>query len=94
MAISIRAAAELKAWGRFWREWMAGIFLRGYRSRVEGTKLLPADDEGLRALVNALLLENAFTELNVALEHGSGKERVALEGIIEVLDRTQTHERS
>ena len=87
-------AAELKGWGRFWREWMAGIFLGAYRSRLEGTKLVPADDERMRVLVNSLLLENAFTELSVALERGSGKERVALEGILEVLDRTQTHERS
>ena len=87
-------AAELKAWSRFWREWMAGIFLGAYRRRLDGTKLLPADDERVRVLVNSLLLENAFTELSVALERENGKERVALEGIVEVIDRTQTHERS
>jgi hypothetical protein len=48
----------------------------------------------LRVLANSLLLENAFTELSVALERENGKERVALEGIVEVVDRTQAHERS
>ena len=81
--------AELKAWSRFWREWIGGIFLRGYRERSQGTQLLPAGEDRIRVLVNTLLLEHAFTELTVALNRGNGNERVALEGILEVLERTK-----
>jgi maltose alpha-D-glucosyltransferase/alpha-amylase len=83
--------AELKAWSRFWREWMGGIFFRGYREALGRTQLLPKDEERIRVLVNSLLLENAFTELTVALNNLNGKERVALEGIKEVLERTVSH---
>jgi maltose alpha-D-glucosyltransferase/alpha-amylase len=79
--------AELKNWSRYWREWIGGIFFRGYREQVDGKKLLPKDEEGIRVLANSLLLENAFTELSVALIRGNGKERVALEGILDVLER-------
>jgi maltose alpha-D-glucosyltransferase/alpha-amylase len=85
---------ELKAWSRFWREWIGGIFFRGYRGTLENTQLIPKDEESIVALVNSLLLENAFTELTVSLNHGNGKERVALEGILEVIDRTKSHAKS
>lgn len=83
--------SELKTWSRFWREWMGGIFFRGYRAEAAGRKLLPRIEDGIRVLANSLLLENAFTELSVALSRGTGKERVALEGILEVLERTAAH---
>jgi maltose alpha-D-glucosyltransferase / alpha-amylase len=83
--------AELKAWSRFWREWIGGIYFRGYRTTLTDTQLIPQDEESIVALVNSLLLENAFTELSVALSHSNKKERVALEGILEVLERTQLH---
>jgi maltose alpha-D-glucosyltransferase/alpha-amylase len=78
---------ELKNWNRYWREWIGGVFFRGYREQVHGTHLLPTEEERVRVLANSLLLENAFTELGVALSRGNGKERVALEGVVEVLER-------
>jgi hypothetical protein len=45
-------------------------------------------------LANSLLLEIAFTELSVALTKKSGQERVSLEAIIEVLERTTSHAKS
>lgn len=83
--------AELKAWSRFWREWIAGLFFGAYRSALTGTQLLPKEDRGIRVLISSLLLENAFTELSVALNNSNGKEPVALEGILEVLERARQH---
>jgi hypothetical protein len=82
---------ELKLWSRYWREWIGGVFFSGYSTQLHGTDLLPKDNERLRVLTNSLLLENAFTELSVALTRGNGRERPALEGIIEVLERTSNH---
>lgn len=82
---------ELRAWSRFWREWIGGVFFGAYREAVQGTKLLPRDEAGIRVLCSSLLLENAFTELGVALNNGNGKEVLALEGVIEVLERVRQH---
>jgi maltose alpha-D-glucosyltransferase/alpha-amylase len=79
----------LKAWSRFWREWIAGLFFGAHRRALAGTQLLPKDERGIRVLLSSLVLENAFTELAVALNNANGKEAVALEGILEVLERAQ-----
>jgi maltose alpha-D-glucosyltransferase / alpha-amylase len=81
----------LKAWSRFWRDSMAALFFGAYRRAAAGTQLLPKTEAGVRALLQSLLLENAFTELTVALNEGNGDEMLALEGIIEVLERTERH---
>jgi maltose alpha-D-glucosyltransferase/alpha-amylase len=79
---------DLQVWTRFWRDWIAAIFFQAYRTPLSGTKIIPSSDAGIRALLVALVLENAFTELNVALTHHNGRERLALEGILEILERT------
>ena len=79
---------DLQVWTRFWRDWIAAIFFQAYRAPLSGTKIIPSSDAGIRALLVALVLENAFTELNVALTHHTGRERVAIEGILEILERT------
>ena len=82
---------ELKAWSRFWRESVAGLYFGAYRRALEGTKLLPNSERGIRVLLNSLVLENAFTELSVALNKASIDEFLGLEGIIEVVERIQRH---
>jgi maltose alpha-D-glucosyltransferase / alpha-amylase len=83
--------AGLKAWSRFWRDSMAALFFGAYRRGVAGTKLTPRSEKGIRTLLHSLMLENAFTELTVALNEGNGDEMLALEGILEVLERTERH---
>jgi maltose alpha-D-glucosyltransferase/alpha-amylase len=79
----------LKAWSRFWRESIAALFFGAYRHALEGTRLLPKAETPTRALLGSLVLENAFIELTVALNHGNGDEMLALEGIIEILERME-----
>jgi len=75
-------------WSRFWRDWIAAIYFQAYRAPLGGSKIIPSTDAGIRALLVALVLENAFTELSMALTYHTGRERLAIEGILEILERT------
>ncbi len=79
---------ELQAWSVFWRDWIAAIYFKAYRAPLIGTRIIPSTEAGIRALLVALVLENAFAELNIALTQHTGRERLAIEGILEILERT------
>jgi maltose alpha-D-glucosyltransferase/alpha-amylase len=85
-------ARQLEDWSLFWRDWIATVYFQAYRARLAGTALIPSGDAPLQGLLVALLLENAFTELGIALTHGTGRERVAIEGILEILERSAQQE--
>jgi maltose alpha-D-glucosyltransferase/alpha-amylase len=87
--LTVEQQEGLKAWSRFWRDSIGALFFGAYRRAVEATPLLPKTESGTRALLSSLVLENAFIELNVALNHGNGDEMLALEGIIEILERME-----
>jgi maltose alpha-D-glucosyltransferase/alpha-amylase len=80
---------DLANWTRYWREWIASIYFHAYRTRVLGTQIIPAHEGGVRALLNALLLENAFTELRVQLEAQTPQLKIPLASILEVLERSE-----
>lgn len=79
---------ELAAWSRYWRQWIAAVFFHAYRTRLAGSEVIPRDNAGVRALLNALLLENAFTELKVQLDSANPRLDLPLASILEVLDRS------
>lgn len=79
---------HLEQWSHFWREWMCALFFEAYRQPLVGTQLIPAHDDGIRALLNALWIDSAFTELSLHLACQSGRETVALKSILQVLERS------
>ena len=80
---------DLAAWSRFWREWIASIYFHAYRSAVAHAQIIPSDDAGIRALLTALILENAFIELRVQLEFPTPRLTIPLASILEVLERSR-----
>jgi maltose alpha-D-glucosyltransferase/alpha-amylase len=83
---------DLNAWIRYWREWIATIYFHAYRTRLAGTNIIPPTDAGVRALLNALLIENAFTELRVQLESPAPRLQIPLTSIVAVLERSEKHD--
>jgi len=80
---------DLASWSRYWREWIATIYFHAYRTRLAGTKIIPPNDAGVRALLNALLIENAFTELRVQIESPNPCLGLPLTSILAVLERSE-----
>jgi maltose alpha-D-glucosyltransferase/alpha-amylase len=80
---------DLASWARYWREWIATIYFHAYRTRLASTKIIPPNDAGVRALLNALLIENAFTELRVQLESPNPRLELPLTSILAVLERSE-----
>jgi maltose alpha-D-glucosyltransferase / alpha-amylase len=78
-------AATLDVWARYWYIWTSASFLRGYRHATEGASFLPADDEEWAILLDALLLQKAFYELNYELNNRPDWVTIPLQGIVTLL---------
>jgi predicted trehalose synthase len=66
------------------RAWASAAFLAGYRS-IGGADILPPDDDGWAALLDAFLLQKAIYELEYELNNRPGWVGIPLQGIVGVL---------
>jgi maltose alpha-D-glucosyltransferase/alpha-amylase len=71
----------LEAWVRHWYVWASASFLRGYRETTAGQPFLPSDDADWAVLLDALLLQKAFYELDYELNNRPDWLTTPLEGI-------------
>jgi maltose alpha-D-glucosyltransferase/alpha-amylase len=78
-------AATLDVWARYWYIWTSASYLRGYRRVTESAAFLPADDEEWAILLDALLLQKAFYELNYELNNRPDWITIPLQGIVSLL---------
>jgi maltose alpha-D-glucosyltransferase/alpha-amylase len=84
---SVRAEDRpaLDAWVRHWYVWASASFLRGYREATAGQPFLPSDDADWAVLLDALLLQKAFYELDYELNNRPDWLTTPLEGISAIL---------
>jgi maltose alpha-D-glucosyltransferase/alpha-amylase len=75
----------LGAWMRHWYVWASASFLRGYREVTANQPFLPATDEEWAVLLDALLLQKAFYELDYELNNRPDWVTTPLEGIAAIL---------
>jgi maltose alpha-D-glucosyltransferase / alpha-amylase len=81
----IVAADQLDAlglWGRLWYQESAAAFLRAYLETAEGSRIVPADEDHLRPLLDAYLLDKAIYELRYELDNRPAWAGIALRGIL------------
>jgi maltose alpha-D-glucosyltransferase / alpha-amylase len=81
-------AEDLEAlgpWARFWNQWVASAFLKSYLEAAAGSVFLPSDPEGLRILLEALVLEKAVYEIGYELNNRPAWIRVPVAGITDLL---------
>jgi maltose alpha-D-glucosyltransferase/alpha-amylase len=76
--------ANLEAWVRHWYIWVSAAFLRGYRDAT-ANEFLPADQDQAAILLDALLLQKAFYELNYELNNRPDWVTIPLRGILSLL---------
>ena len=84
-AILRQNAVALDVWARYWYSWTAASFLRGYRRATEGANFLPSDDEEWTILLDVLVLQKAFYELDYELNNRPDWVTIPLQGIASLL---------
>jgi len=76
---------HLELWSRFWYVWVCVAFLKAYLEVVGRAPIVPQDQEELRVLLDAYLLEKAIYELGYELNNRPDWARIPLQGIQQLL---------
>ena len=75
------AFALLEPWAAAWEQWVGEAFLREYRSTIAGTPLALGDD-AFTALLEALMLDKAVSELSDELNNRPEWAGIPLAGLL------------
>lgn len=73
-------------WARFWSDWANAAFLKGYLNIATGARFWPRDDEDIRLLFDAFLVEKAMYELGYELNNRPDWAEIPLHGLVEILE--------
>ena len=85
-AVRDEDASRTEAWARHWYRSVAAIFLRAYREATAGSDILPSSDEDWAILLDALVAQKAFYELNYELNNRPDWVGLPLRGILELVE--------
>jgi maltose alpha-D-glucosyltransferase/alpha-amylase len=78
--------ATLEPWARFWQRWTSVVFVKAYRETVGEASFLPADRAARVTLLEFYLLKRAANELRLELLHRTGRVRVPVQGLLQLLE--------
>jgi maltose alpha-D-glucosyltransferase/alpha-amylase len=76
----------LEPWRRFWHLWVSVAFLKAYLEVVGREPFMPRERGELEVLLTFYLLKRTAQELRDDLLHRPDRVRVALEGLLLILD--------
>jgi len=76
---------RLEVWARAWCDWASASFLGGYLDRMRGSKLVPANDDELRLLLEFFLLEKCIYEISYELNNRPDWLEIPLRGLLALL---------
>ncbi|HEY77818.1 MAG TPA: maltose alpha-D-glucosyltransferase [Dehalococcoidia bacterium] len=75
----------LEEWAWAWYLWVSASFLKSYREIMADTPVLPQGLEGLKAILDAYLVDKAIYEVNYELNNRPDWVELPLQGILQVL---------
>ena len=75
----------LEEWAQAWYLWVSATFLKSYLELMAATPILPQSREGMKAILDAYLLDKAIYEVNYELNNRPDWVRAPLQGILQVL---------
>lgn len=75
----------LSGWADIWTHWVSAVFLHAYVDEIRPSGLIPADDAGLKVLLDALLLEKGLYEVSYELNNRPDWLIVPLQGVLRLV---------
>ncbi len=77
--------SSLDRWARFWTLWVSAYYLRGYLATPGIAEILPQDENDLRVLLDAYVLEKAVYELGYEMNSRPDWISIPLNGILQII---------
>lgn len=75
----------LQQWAQSWYVWVSTTFLKSYLDSVSQAHLLPENEEQLKILLDAYLLEKAVYEIGYELNNRPDRVNVPIQGILQLM---------
>ncbi|MDB6020448.1 MAG: trehalose synthase, partial [Pedosphaera sp.] len=75
----------LEAWAHFWEQGVSALFLNAYFAVTKPSPLLPKTKQGITALIEAFLLDQAVIEMSREPDRRLDRVQVPLQGMLQVI---------
>ncbi|HEX3720322.1 MAG TPA: maltose alpha-D-glucosyltransferase [Verrucomicrobiae bacterium] len=79
---------KFQSWMRYWNRWVSAAFLKAYFQNIASAQVLPGNEEDLRVMLRAHVLERMIGELGTHLQEKDKWLEVPLQGILFVAGET------
>jgi maltose alpha-D-glucosyltransferase / alpha-amylase len=76
---------RFQSWLRYWNLWVSVAYLKAYFQAIAGANILPDNEEAIRVMLRAHLLDRTMNELGRQLKDGQAGLDVSLSGILFLL---------
>jgi maltose alpha-D-glucosyltransferase/alpha-amylase len=76
---------RFQSWLRYWNLWVSVAFLKAYFQAIASAAILPDNEEAVRVMLRAYLLDRAINELGRQLKEGGSELVIPLTGILFLL---------
>jgi maltose alpha-D-glucosyltransferase/alpha-amylase len=73
---------QFQPWLRYWNLWVSVAYLKAYFQAIGGAGILPDNEESVRLMLRAYLLDRTMNELGRALSEGGGRLDIPLSGVL------------
>jgi len=74
-----------QSWLRYWNLWVGVAYLKAYFQAISGAKILPDEEEAMRTMLRAYLLDRMMNEVGRQLREGGDHLEIPLAGTLFVL---------
>jgi maltose alpha-D-glucosyltransferase / alpha-amylase len=76
---------RFQSWLRYWNLWVSVAYLKAYFQATAGARILPDDEDAIRAMLRGYLLDRAMNELGRQLSNGDAGLEIPLSGVLFLL---------
>jgi len=76
---------RFQSWLRYWNLWVSVAYLKAYFQAIAGAGILPNDEEAVRMMLRAYVLDRTMNELGRELRNGGEHLEISLSGILFLL---------
>ncbi len=77
--------ARFQSWLRYWNLWVSVGYLKAYFQAIAGAGIFPDNEEDVRVMVRAFLLDRMMNELGRELNDGGARLDIPLSGVLFLL---------